>query len=242
MKMKTCDLKRRIHLTLAVIAGISLPIVSADADILTRTDGTLLTGRFLGYESGVFRFQIGQAVYPLSATEVATLAVEESPTDALSQSVDQIAQNLAFVMQQLEQVEARLDALSSQQQIQAQTTHQRLFELNPLSRLRVDGDSGVFERNGSFRVTGDLRNMSAATVRYPSVRIDLLDANGQVAASQTVLVSSQAVGPGGYSSFRYIFDAPPAFTQYRITPVMEYTTPPAEEGRIPYPPIQMENR
>ncbi len=240
--MRDYVLRLVLHRTLAATAGICLLIGSGFADVLTLTDGTVQRGRFLGYDSGAFLFQIGEAVYPVSATKVSSVAIEATQTDALIQSVNQMAENLALVMQQMEQVQARLDALSAQQQTQTDTLHQRLFELNPLSRLRVENDSGVFARDGSFHVTGQLRNMANTTVRWPKVRIDLLDANGIVVTSQTITVDSQAIGPGGYSAFRYTFPSPPVFTQYRITPVMEYTTPPVEEGQNPYPPIRMENR
>ena len=193
------------------------------ADTVTMPDGTAISGDVERFEGGVFTFRAGGQIRSASAGEVRSIVFEADAESDAGQSLARLEAMLSAALERLDRLELVTNQLAVNQEADAQRIIQRLFELNPVSRLWVERDRGEFRRD-AFRVSGVLRNGSEATIRYPMVQLDLLGANGRVLASKREALSSEAIGPGGAVNFQIQVPRPPPFKSYRIAPVIEYAS------------------
>jgi hypothetical protein len=236
--MKT-QLVLRTFLLSVLLSSTSLV---ATADVLTTGEGEEIEGKLIGFQEGTFRFQAGQQVKLYPAAEVKTVALDPSEDSAASQTTLQnMAQTLATIQQQLQQLQFRVDQLAASQSAQLQNVQQRVFELNPLSRVVVEDQRGDFQRDRSFLVTGFLLNNSAVVIYQPLLRLDLVSPDGSVVYSDTYSTSMSAIGPSQRARFRISVPRPPQFDSYLVTPVLDHAPDPGPEAGT-YPSLRLDRR
>lgn len=215
---------------------------TARADLLTTSEGQSIDGQFLGFADGSFRFQAGERVTLYPADQVKSVNLSPTGESALTQTMLQnMTQALNTIQQRLDQLQYQVNQLAAAQNAQMRDVQQRVFELNPLSRVIVEQQKGEFVRGGGFRVTGFLRNNAGITINRPMVRVDLLRADGVVVDSRTAPMTISALGPRERASFRVEIPSPPDFESYQVIPDLDYSSDPGARGGT-YPPLRLERR
>lgn len=222
---------RRFGFIVAAGALVVALAVPARGDVLTTDEGRQIDGTFLGFDGGTFRMDSSGRVLEFSADTVKSVVVVPSQQAAVDPAaIMQINQSLAALHQRMDQMQYQLAQLAAGQQAGVQQIDRRTAQLNPVSRMTVEQVNASFQRNGSFRVTGFIRNLSGAMVFNPMVRIDLIDAAGSVVYSQEFPGGTSSVGPNSRTSFRLDIPNPPKFDTYQVNPVITYTNLPQEES------------
>jgi hypothetical protein len=215
---------------------------TARADLLTTTDAENIEGQFLGFAEGSFRFQSGEQTTLYPSGEVKSLALSPSQDSLILENMlRNITQTLTTIQNRIDQLQYQMNGIAAAQDAQMRQVQQRVFELNPMSRLVVEQQRGEFSRSGAFRVTGFLRNDAGITVHQPLVKVDLLLADGAVIDSRTAPANVSAIGARQRAGFRVEFPKPPRFDSFLVTPVLDYAADPGA-GTGTYPPLRMEPR
>ncbi len=187
-----------ILLLSAALLAIAVP---ARTDVLYLTSGASVSAQILSFDGTRYRVTVEGQSYTYEASEVKGFAIDRraDPQPASDQ-----------IMQKLAAIESKIDQLSLNYQASSSDISQKLFNLNPVSQLRILSQRGSLDRNGTYTVTGQITNDSNDFVRNYRLRMTLFDTAGNAVATQNYAPLSGVIGPGERKNFKVDFSGAPA--------------------------------
>lgn len=196
-----------------VVAGSALP---AGADTLYLQSGASVQGQIQSFDGQQYRVLLDDEVVLYRAEEVRAFAIERGQPSGLNPEV------VNLILRKLDTLDYKLDSFSQQYQTTAEQMQQKIFDLNPISLVRVLSQSGTFDRQGNYVVRGRLLNESNDVVRYFRLRATLLDPNEEVLDSVDVQPTNRTIGPGATIPFQITFpNAPQNIGRVEIVPYLD---------------------
>lgn len=185
-----------LFLALALIASA----VPARTDVLYLTSGASVAAQILSFDGTRYRVMVEGQSYTYEANEVKGFAIDRraDPQPASDQ-----------MMQKLAEIEAKIDHLALNYQSSSSDLKQKLYNLNPVSQLRILSQRGFLDRNKTYTVTGQITNDSNDFVRNYRLRMTLLDTAGNAVATQNYAPLSGVIGPGERKNFKVDFPGAP---------------------------------
>jgi hypothetical protein len=206
-------------------AIISLLAGPGYSDLLTTTEDQLIDGTLVGYRNDSFRFESNGQVKEYPADQVKSITVSAPETGTADSGVDQVmlqqmSQSLAALHQRMDALQYQIEQMSVSQDTRLSNIQQRAYDLNPVSRMVIEGQRSSFDRRGDFIVQGHIRNNSGVMVYNPEVRIDLVGPNDTPIMSEVFDANVSSVGPNSRAPFRARIPKPPKFEVYYVTPVL----------------------
>lgn len=199
-----------IVLLLLPMMGFLVPALPAGADTLYLASGASVAAQILSFDGTRYRVTVEGQSYTYEAAEVKGFAIDRRADPELA--TDQLMQKLAVI-------EAKIDHLAQNYQVSSSDLRQKLFNLNPVSQLRILSQRGNRDRSGTYTVTGQLTNDSNDFVRNYRLRVTLFDTSGNAVATQNYAPLSGVIGPGERKTFKVDFPGSPANSdRFEIVP------------------------
>lgn len=236
--------------------GILLAVVAApaSADTLVLKDGSVLSGELLEFDGALYRFLHEDGIIRVPrAADVQSFKVERATTVRIASATEvsaasdpeAMAVELARLESRIEEVrllvegmgihlDDRLNQLLTTFSSETARTQQRLYDLNPLSRVTIQNDR-VTNIGKDMAIMGMIRNDSGSVLQGVKIRGELLDANGWVltAVEHTL---THTLGANDVATFTLRFpNAPKQYANYRLTPYVD-SRPSSQDTGAYFPP------
>ncbi len=178
--------------------------LSPHADTIYLQSGATVRGQILSFDGQRYRVQLEGETVTYEAAEIRGFAIERTATPQESpQQWDQ-------VIRRLDAIDYKLNNFTQSYQTDTARIQQRVFDLNPVSQVRILSQEGRQEKDGSYLVRGRLVNESNQWVRSFRLRATLYDASGNALSTVEGETLSGEIGPGATKSFSVSFPKTPA--------------------------------
>jgi len=210
------SLQARITRILLLGLGIVWSALPAAADTLYLQSGATVRGQIQSFDGQRYRVLLEGEIVTYEAQEVRGFTIERSEPSGLNPEV------VNLILRKLDTLDYKLDSFSQQYQTTAEQMQQKIFDLNPISLVRVHSQSGSFDRQGNYVVMGRLLNESNEVVRNFRLRGILLDPNEEVLDTVDVQPMNRTIGPGATIPYRITFpNAPRNIGRVEIVPYLD---------------------
>lgn len=191
----------------------------AGADTLYLQSGATVQGQIQSFDGQRYRVLLEGEVVTYQAEEVRAFSIERSQQAGLS------SEAVNLILRKLDTLDYKMDSFSQQYQTTTDQVQQRIYDLNPISLVRVLSQRGQFDREGNYVVRGRLLNESNEVVRYFRLRATLLDPNEEVLDTLDVQPMNKTIGPGATIPFQITFaKAPQNIGRVEIVPYLATRT------------------
>jgi len=190
---------------LGILAAVatSLGQLAACADTLYLQSGATVQGFIQSFDGQRYRVLLDGEMVTYEAAEVRAFSIERPETTG------QDSEAIRLILRKLDTLDSKLDSFSQEYQSTTREIQQKVFDLNPISLVRVLSQRGRFNRDGSYVVTGRLLNDSNEVVRHFRLRATLLDPNEVALNTVDVTPRNRTIGPGATVPFQVDFPNAP---------------------------------
>lgn len=189
--------------------GLSLAILTwalcqsvAFADLIYLQSGAAVRGQILGFDGQRYRVMLEGEQVTYEANEIRSFAIDRTQTD-------QGTMQLELIMRRLDVIDSKLDGFKQTYHTTAAEMQQRIFDLNPISQVRVQSQDGTMRRDGRYQVRGRLVNESNQWVRNFRLRGNLYDDRGNLVSTVDTQTLAGDIGPGASRPYEVLFENPP---------------------------------
>ena len=211
-----------------IFAGLVLVslliICTSYGDMIRFSDGTIADGKVIALSRGEFHIQIDdeEKIYPLE--EVDSFMISPGETE-ISEGEEENSEFM-IIQNSLQTVLMRLERLEQLMYTQTDNIRTDLFDLQPESKLGVNGIKGEFDKKRElFRMTGFLYSTAQELVLNPVLNIQFLDYYEQVVAEYKYRFTQTSISPNNRFAFKINFTDLPQFHTFKVTPGVDLEAP-----------------
>lgn len=198
------SIRWRIQLVALAAGLVALGGLPAASDTLYLQSGATVQGQVQSFDGQWYRVLLEGELVTYRAEEVRAFSIDRTAAQD-----NQNTETLSLILQKLDTLDYKLNSFSQQYESTADQMQQKIFDLNPISLVRVLSQDGQFDRKGNYIVRGRLLNESNEVVRYFRLRATLLDPNGVALDTLDVTPMNKTIGPGATIPYDVVFPGAP---------------------------------